>query len=506
MTDTLPITPDLDGFRQAATERRVIPVVARLVADTITPIGLYAKLAGNRPGTYLLESATQTGSGSGGSWGRWSFVGVHCAATLTVDDGRACWAGEPPAGICDSDDPLEVLADLLQTLHTPLDPDLPPFTSGMIGYLGYDIARRLETLPDTCVDDLQIPEMMMSLATDLAVLDHHTGDVWLIANAINLDGSDARMDEAWADAVSRVQRMARDLAADTPTLVLTRHEPGEPEIRHRTAPGEFQQAVRRVVAEIEAGEAFQVVPSQRFDVPTTADAFDIYRCLRVSNPSPYLYLMRLGDFDIVGSSPEALVTVDGRRAITRPIAGTRPRGATPEEDARLEAELVADEKERAEHVMLVDLGRNDLGRVCTPGTVEVTEFMKVARYSHVMHLEAAVVGELAADKQGLDAVLACFPAGTLSGAPKVRAMEIIDELEPTRRGLYGGVVGYFDFAGNADTAIAIRTAVIKDQVAHVQAGAGVVADSDPDSEDAESRNKAAAVIRAIQLASGRSPL
>ena len=260
------------------------------------------------------------------------------------------------------------------------------------------------------------------------------------------------------------------------------------------------------VEEIKAGEAFQIVVSQRFEVDTTADALDVYRVLRLLNPSPYMYLLRMDGFDIVGSSPEALVTVKGDVAITHPIAGSKPRGATPAEDAALETELLADPKERAEHVMLVDLGRNDLGRVCQPGTVEVVEFMDVRRYSHIMHLESTVTGTIAEGRSALDVVLAAFPAGTLSGAPKVRAMEIIDELEVSRRGLYGGVVGYLDFAGDADAAIAIRTALIRDGVAYVQAGGGIVADSHPPTEDQESQNKAAAVVRAISVAQSFRPV
>jgi anthranilate synthase component I len=271
-------------------------------------------------------------------------------------------------------------------------------------------------------------------------------------------------------------------------------------IRRQRTPEEYQRAVSSAVEEIKAGEAFQIVVSQRFEVDTTADALDIYRVLRLTNPSPYMYLLRLDGFDVVGSSPEALVTVKNTTAVTHPIAGSKPRGATPAEDAALEAELLADPKERAEHVMLVDLGRNDLGRVCQPGTVEVVEFMEVRRYSHIMHLESTVTGAIAEDCSALDVVLAAFPAGTLSGAPKVRAMEIIDKLEVSRRGLYGGVVGYLDFAGDADAAIAIRTAVLRDGVAFVQAGGGIVADSDPPTEDQETQNKAAAVVQAISVA------
>jgi anthranilate synthase component 1 len=499
------VTPDLERFRVQAAERRVVPVHARFLADAETAVGLYAKLAQNRAGTYLLESAEQ------GVWSRYSFVGVRSVATLTERDGHAVWTGHTPAGLPTGGDPLEALRETLRLLHTPAAEGLPPFTSGLVGYLGYDAVRRVEHLPDSNPRDLAIPELGFLLVSDLAVLDHHTSEVWLVANAINFDATDEGVDEAYADAVRRIEAMAVLLASPTPSAVVSaRYDVPLPVRRQRTAE-EFQTAVRAAVEEIRAGEAFQVVVSQRFEVDTTADALEVYRVLRLTNPSPYMYLVRLEDadgrpFDIVGSSPEALVTVTGRTAVTHPIAGSKPRGATPAEDAALEAELLADPKERAEHVMLVDLGRNDLGRVCEPGSVEVVEFMDVRRYSHIMHLESTVTGTIAAERTALDVVLAAFPAGTLSGAPKVRAMEIIDELEVSRRALYGGVVGYLDFAGDADAAIAIRTALLKDGVAYVQAGGGIVADSDPPTEDQESQNKAAAVVRAISVAQTFTPL
>jgi anthranilate synthase component 1 len=489
------LSPTLEEFRKLAVERRVIPVYRRLLADADTAIGLYRKLARNRPGTYLLESAEQ------GVWSRYSFVGVRAAATLTEHDGEAVWSGHAPVGLPAGGDPLAAVGETLRLLHTPRSEELPPFTSGLVGYLSYDAVRRVERLPDTCVDDLRIPEVTFLLASDLAVLDHHNGEVWLVANAINFDNTDERVDEAYADAAARVEEMTELLIESTPAgVVSASFDQTALPIRRQRAPEDYQRAVRSAVEEIKAGEAFQIVVSQRFEVDTTADALDIYRVLRLTNPSPYMYLLRLDDFDIVGSSPEALVSVKGTTAVTHPIAGSKPRGGTPAEDAALEAELLADPKERAEHVMLVDLGRNDLGRVCQPGTVEVVEFMEVRRYSHIMHLESTVTGTIAEDRTALDVVLAAFPAGTLSGAPKVRAMEIIDELEITRRGLYGGVVGYLDFAGDADAAIAIRTAVVRDGVAFVQAGGGIVADSDPPTEDQETQNKAAAVVKAISVA------
>lgn len=491
----LPITPSLEEFRTRARGTRVIPVRARVLVDTETPVGLYAKLARNAPHTFLLESAED------GVFSRWSIIGVHSGTTLTSEHGRTRWLGDPPVGLPTEGDPLEVLRACLTTLRSRPEPGLPPFVNGFVGYLGYDVVRRLERLPDDNVDDLQVPELVMMMATDLAIMDHHTGELWLVANAINHDNTDARVDEAYASAVARIEEMAARLTAPSAGLArVAEPDDAEPPVRRQRSSAEFEAAVRSAVEEIRAGEIFQVVLSQRFDITTGADPLDVYRVLRRINPSPYLYLLRLDGFDIVGSSPEALVTVTGRDVVTHPIAGTRPRGDTPARDRALEEELLADEKERAEHVMLVDLGRNDLGRVCEPGTVEVIEFMKVRRYSHVMHLEAGVVGTLRSDADALEAVLACFPAGTLSGAPKVRAMQIIDGLEVSRRGVYGGVVGYFDLAGNADMAIAIRTALMKDGVAYVQAGAGIVADSVPANEDQEARNKAMAVVRAIGAA------
>jgi len=344
--------------------------------------------------------------------------------------------------------------------------------------------------------------MVMMLSSQLAVFDHHRSEVWLIANAINFDGTDEGAERAYLEAVVGVNDMADTLREPRRTMAQPVADPIAPEVHRQRDPEDYQDAVRAVIEEIEAGEAFQVVVSQRFDVNCDADALDVYRSLRLTNPSPYLYLLRLPGFDVVGSSPEALVTVNNGLATTRPIAGSRPRGRTDAQDKALAEELLADPKERAEHIMLVDLGRNDLGRICKPGSVVVHEFMNVHRYSHIMHLEAAVSGRIAEGHTALEATLSCFPAGTLSGAPKVRAMEIIDELEVSRRGLYGGVVGYFDFAGNSDVAIAIRTAVLKDGVAHVQAGAGIVADSVPETEDAECSHKAAAVIAALAMAAG----
>ncbi|MFI5957128.1 anthranilate synthase component I [Cryptosporangium sp. NPDC051539] len=489
------LSPTRDEFLGLVRDRRVVPVTRRLLADGETPVGLYRKLAGG-PGTFLLESAEH-----GGVWSRYSFVGVRSVATLTSRDGAAYWLGDPPAGLPVSGDPLTVLGEVVEALASPVLPGLPTLTGGLVGYLAYDIVRRIEKLPSNGIDDLEVPELGMMLATDLAVLDHSDGSLLLIANAIVPSGASADLaSEAYFRAVGRLESMTTALSRPTPPGVSTMTRQGPGSFRSRTPAGEFPKAVEIAKEAIRAGECFQIVPSQRFEVSTDADPLDVYRVLRTTNPSPYMYLLRFDGFDIVGSSPEAHVKVTDGRALLHPIAGTRWRGGTPEEDARLAAELIADPKERAEHVMLVDLGRNDLGRVCRPGTVDVVDFMEIERYSHVMHIVSTVVGEITAGRSAFDVLTATFPAGTLTGAPKVRAMEIIDSLEPTRRGLYGGTVGYLDFAGNLDMAIAIRTALMRDGTAYVQAGGGVVADSDPLAEERESQNKAAAVLSAIATA------
>jgi anthranilate synthase component 1 len=497
---------DLDTFRTLAKDRRVIPVTRRLLADGDTPVGLYRKLADERPGTFLLESAE-----NGRTWSRYSFIGVRSAATLTTRDGQAHWLGTPPVGVPTDGDPLTALRATVETLHTPRDlledAGLPPFTGGMVGYLGYDIVRRLEKIGEQTTDDLHLPELTMLLTSDLAVLDHWSGTVLLIANAINHNDLDTGIDEAYADAVARLDAMADDLARPSRASAAALPPSKVPPFTAKWGGEAYQDVVEDIKERIRAGEAFQVVPSQRFETPCAASALDVYRVLRATNPSPYMYLFRFeGDgaeqspFDVVGSSPEALVKVEDGKAMVHPIAGTRPRGASVAEDQELADELMADPKERAEHLMLVDLGRNDLGRVCEPGSVEVVDFMSVERYSHVMHIVSTVTGKVAEGRTAFDVLTACFPAGTLSGAPKPRALQIIEELEPTRRGLYGGCVGYLDFAGDSDTAIAIRTALLRDGTAYVQAGAGVVADSDPVAEDTECRNKAAAVLRAVNTA------
>ncbi len=520
------VHPSRPEFSDLCRRQPVVAVTRRLLADGETPVGVYRKLAGGA-GSFLLESAEH-----GGVWSRYSFIGVRCPSTLTARDGRGEWLGDDPfPGQRWAEDPLEMLRDTLERLRSPRQPDLPPLTGGLVGYVSYDAVRRLERLPSLAEDDLGLPELAMMLVSDLAVLDHSDGSVLLVANVIGggLVGDSAGGDNAVGDseggdraagdsqagngaldgydaAVERLDAMTVALARPTPpsasTLTVV-----EPEFDSRSKPDDYKDAVRYAKEQIRAGEAFQIVVAQRFQMTTCTDPLSIYRVLRAGNPSPYMYLLRFPDgTDVVGSSPEAHVKVAGGRALMRPIAGSRPRGVTAEDDARLAGELLADPKERSEHVMLVDLARNDLSRVCLPDSVDVVELMQVERYSHIMHIVSMVVADLAPGATAFDALTATFPAGTLSGAPKPRAMEIIEELEPTRRGLYGGVVGYFDVAGDLDSAIAIRTALISNGVAYVQAGAGIVADSDPDAEHEECLNKARAVLYAIAAAGSLVPV
>ncbi len=480
-------------FREYAKTFNVIPVSRKLLADGETPLGVYRKLAKNAPNTFLLESAEH-----GGAWSRYSFIGAHSQATLTEKDGLAIWQGNPPVGAPSGIDPLVALRISTSQLRSPRIDGLPPLTGGLVGYMGYDAIRRLEKIPDISKKDLELPEIAFMLTSDLAVLDHSNGTITLIANAINWDASDERIDQAFESAIERLDRMQSELESSLVGHISELENPVAPVFSANITSEEFKAKILAAKEEIFAGEAFQIVLSQRFAMECTADALDVYRALRLSNPSPYMYLFRFSDgIEVVGSSPEVLVKITGREVMIHPIAGTRKRSDSPEEDHRLGEELLADPKERAEHLMLVDLGRNDLGRVCKSGSVEVIDFMHIERYSHVMHIVSTVTGVLSDKCEPIDALFSVFPAGTLSGAPKPRAMEIIEELEPTRRAIYGGAIGYLDFTGNIDTCIAIRTALIFGGKAYVQAGAGIVADSDPESENQECQNKAAAVLGAI---------
>jgi anthranilate synthase component I len=497
-------------FGEQLDGRRIVPVVRVLFADSESPLGIFRKLAVRadgrlRPGAFLLESAEQ-----GGIWSRYSFVGVAAFGALTEQRGRPVWQdwGLPASrafgagGI--TGDYLEALDDLHSHWASPRVPGLPPLTGGLVGYIGWDAVRLLERLPDAPPADYAVPELGMVFASEVVAIDHLKGTVSLIATVLNDGRSGA--DEAWAEAQRRLDALERRLAAPTEAQLAQVDFDLAPEPAARTPREDYLASVVTAKQHIRDGDVFQVVIAQRFDLPTAASPLDVYRVLRQLNPSPYMYLIAHERPDgtpvaVVGSSPEALVKVEGGRVYSHPIAGSRPRGATPEADEAFAAELRVDEKERAEHLMLVDLARNDLAKVCLPGTVEVTEFMRIERFSHIMHITSSVEGEAGPGVGPVDVLRATFPAGTLSGAPKPRALEIIDALEPARRGVYGGVVGYFDFAGDLDLAIAIRTAVITEGVARVQAGGGLVADSVPELEWAESWNKATAPLKAVAVAS-----
>jgi anthranilate synthase component 1 len=491
-----------------AAGHRVVPVLRELFADGETPIGVYRKLALGKPGTFLLESAEQ-----GGIWSRFSFVGVGSLGVLTqgrADDetDRAVWldygvSAERALGSDAPSAPLAALAHLYTRWSTPHVEGHPPLTGGLVGFIGWEAVRQLERLPDVPPADFSVPGQALSFVSELVVLDHRQGTAILISSVLN-DGTDDA-DSQWAAAQAALDRLQTGLAQPSEAWIADVDLTIAPTPIPRIPAADYEAAVERSKTFIRDGDVFQVVISQRFDHEIEAEPIDVYRVLRALNPSPYMYLLTLegpeGDqYSIVGSSPEALVKVQGGRVIMHPIAGSRPRGETPEHDLELADELLADPKEQAEHLMLVDLARNDLSKVCTAGSVEVTEFMQVERFSHIMHLVSSVEGDLRRDATAIDVFTATFPAGTLSGAPKPRALEIIDELEVAQRGVYGGVVGYFGLAGDADLAIAIRTATIVGGLARVQAGAGLVADSDPATEQQETQNKAAAPLRAVAIA------
>jgi anthranilate synthase component I len=489
------VHPTRQEFVRLAAEHGVVPVWREVLADLHTPLSVHAKLAGRGP-SFLLESAEH-----GERWGRYSFVGTDPFLVLRGRDGQVTWEGTPPAGTEDATGPLDALARAVRAFRAPQLLDLP-LHGGAVGYVGYDAVREVERIPATGEDDLGLPDVVMLFPRHVVALDHLRQVMTVVTNVVvdgaGPDEAGTRYDEAVAATDGVVDRLSEATTSLRPVAPPQRGPAGS--APSNLEPGEYERMVEAVKEHIGAGDTFQTVISQRFRLPTTASAFDLYRVLRVINPSPYLYLLDLEDAQIVGSSPEALVQVQGRHVETWPIAGTRPRGETPAEDREYERELVADAKERAEHVMLVDLARNDLGRVCDIGSVRVDAMMQVERYSHVMHLVSSVSGTLRDGLGPVDVLRAVFPAGTVSGAPKVRAMEIIDDLEPTRRGPYAGAVGYVDFAGNLDTCITIRTVVLKDGTAYVQAGAGIVADSKPRAEEEETRNKAGAVLAAVRAA------
>jgi len=472
-----------------------IPVWRSIAADLDTPLSVYLKLA-DGPNAFLLESVQ-----GGENWGRYSIIGLPCRRSWRasgrmlekLDFGRVVER-------LDDVDPLDVLADVVHTTRSPRLDELPGFTGGLVGYFGYETVALLEPRLDFSAkpDELGVPEILLLEAEELAVFDNLAGRLNLIVNA------DPSEPDAWQRAQRRLEQLAHRLRCGSPGYppAMKLRVPGEADYRCDFGQDDFMAAVQRIKDYILAGDVMQVVLSQRMSVDLAARPLDVYRALRSLNPSPYMYFFDFGDFQVVGASPEVLVRVKGGQAMVRPIAGTRPRGKTPAEDRALEAELKADPKELAEHLMLIDLGRNDIGRIAETGSVELTDQMVIERYSHVMHLVSEVHGRVAGDRSAVDVLKATFPAGTLSGAPKVRAMEIIAELEPVRRGIYAGAVGYLDWHGEADLAIAIRTALVQGGTLHVQAGAGIVADSDPEKEWEETLNKGRALIRAVAEASG----
>jgi anthranilate synthase component 1 len=493
------LEPDLDRARELARSATVVPVRYSFIDDTETPVSAFLKLRGDGP-AFLLESAEQ------GRLGRWSFLGFRPRAILRWADSQLSeWgretaaesgSGAAPDRVIEAPDPYAAAAEYLGRYEIAEPDELPPFAGGAVGFFGYDLVRTVEPLPEPNPDPVGLPDMALMITDVLVAFDHQRHEVTLIANAFVEDGG---IEEAYSRAVETIGEVRERLREPVPAAEPTAENPAV-DFQSNMTREQFEATVSRIIEYVHAGDAFQVVPSQRFTSPCPVEAFSIYRGLRTVNPSPYMYFLDFGDFEIAGASPEPLVKVTGDRVETRPIAGTYPRGADEEEDRLAAERLLQDPKERAEHVMLVDLGRNDLGRVCEYGSVTVDELMVVETYSHVLHIVSQVSGKLREGVKAMDALRSILPAGTLSGAPKVRAMQIIDELEPQKRGPYGGAVGYLSYTRDLDTAIYIRSVVVKDGLVHVQAGGGTVADAQPAYEYNESVNKAKAVFRAVELA------
>jgi anthranilate synthase component 1 len=504
-----PITPSRQEFLRLARTHTLVPVYRRLTADLETPVSAFLRLAADEPESFLLESVE-----NGEKIGRYTFMGVRPYRKITAR-GTDIHMVEKGRHRTFTGDAFALLKESLSGHKPARLPNLPPFTAGAVGFFAYDAARLVERLPSTAKQELEVPDACLMFYDEVLAFDHVKKEILLIVNA---DLTRQKPQPAYADALKRLERLERRLARALPRMPRAKSH-GKLKLTARTRKKDFLAAVDRTKEYIAAGDIFQAVLSQRFDVEPGVDPFSIYRALRIVNPSPYMYFLRFtangsepgrkgggskqgaaAVTHIVGSSPELLVRVAQGDVEYRPIAGTRPRSDDEATDQRIAAELLTDEKERAEHVMLVDLGRNDVGRVSEYGTVKVTDLMYVERYSHVMHLVSSIEGKLRKDLNAVDAFRACFPAGTLSGAPKVRAMEIIEELEPARRGIYGGAVLYADFNGNLDSCIAIRTLLLEGKKGYIQAGAGIVADSVPEKEFEESLNKSRAVVRAIERA------
>ncbi len=494
--------PDLAQFHLLAQRGNLIPIYRELLADRITPVSAYEKLTEGDDSriAFLLESVE-----GGERIGRYSFLGTEPSLifrskgrnALILEDGE-----ERQFTLTENEDPLTLLKEILSRYNFVPTADLPRFCGGAVGFLGYDVVRFFETLPDTNPDELDVDDALFLFTDTLLIFDHVRHRVKVLCNAHIRESSEEAVEKAYREAERKIELLLERLRTPHPETLL-QPEPRIPkaiEVVHKTPTEDYKAAVERCRNYILAGDAFQVVLSQRFEVEFSASPFDLYRALRSVNPSPYMFYISLGERKLIGTSPEILVTVIENTVRERPIAGSRPRGDTPEEDARLVTELLADEKERAEHIMLVDLGRNDIGRVCEYGTVSVDELMTVEKYSHIMHIVSNVTGTISPQNDVFDVLRACFPAGTVSGAPKVRAMEIIDEQEKTRRGFYAGAVGYFSYSGDMDMAITLRTMWVDGQKAYLQAGGGLVADSVPETEHQECLNKARALVTAIQLA------
>ena len=493
-TTLAPVKPERDRALGWLREGRSVPLFREVLADLETPVSAYLKLAGDRP-SFLLESIE-----SSERLGRFSFLGGDPYLVVSMRDGIARFLEHGEERTEPFDDPMAVIDAELARRDVVNLPELPRFQGGAVGYMGYETVRYFEDIPLPAEDDLNLPDLVLMFVDTLVVFDHLTHSMKLVAQAVSTGDPEGDYDRA----VERIERLAIRLASPaTASTAIPAAGPrtGGKAILNRTQ-SDFESAVRKARKHITEGDIIQVVLSLRIARELSVPAFTVYRFLRTVNPSPYMFFLDLKDMQVVGASPEMLVQAEGPRVRTRPIAGTRPRGENPDADEAMAHELLADEKERAEHVMLVDLGRNDIGRVAKSGSVEVTDFMSVEKFSHVMHIVSQVEGDLIDGETATAALRACFPAGTLSGAPKIRAMEIIAELEPTWRGLYGGAVGYFSYSGDIDTAITIRTMLAKDGYGYVQAGAGIVADSDPETEFQECQNKARALLRAIDLAEG----
>lgn len=490
--------PSFEEFKVLAGQGNLIPVYREVLADLETPVSAFLKVGGGDY-AFLLESVE-----GGEKWARYCFLGAEPSLVFRSKGRHITIEGEGKREEREGD-PLEVLKELLGAYRPVQVEGLPRFYGGAVGYMGYDMVRFFERLPERTEDDLNLPDSLFLLTDTLLIFDHVSQKIKVVANA-KLEGVD--VGAAYGEAIAKIEALVEKLQGGLPAPASTGDHAGIESPAALTVTSNFtgkgfEKAVTRVKEFIRTGEAIQVVLAQRLEVPLASSPFDVYRALRIINPSPYMFYLKLKDLQLVGSSPEVLVRLEGDRIEVRPIAGTRPRGATEEEDRALAEELLRDEKERAEHIMLVDLGRNDIGRVARKGTVEVNELMIIERYSHVMHIVSNVRGQIEDGMDAFDLMRACFPAGTVSGAPKVRAMEIIEELEPTRRGPYAGAVGYFGYSGNMDTCIAIRTLVLTGGRAYLGVGAGVVADSVPEREYQETLNKARALLRAGAMLTSR---